>query len=1292
MSSPDEPMDSSDRDSSDGDTDGESGVEVELSGETVSQDRKRVAAERLAGSEDGVVSRQQTPRLESGARDGTPSSENPDAVSSPTPQQPSEPSLDEPGPSIDAPDGEDSTEMEPGIEAHQGADAMASAGEPREYIQIIPVREEISPETMVRELYGLHAFGMGRTLPFKLEDRIDAIEQLYTFEFLIHKPADKQRFNFYLSLRPEEELDHLDSKVRSQYPSDYQFERQHFDVSDRFDETPHICRWHGREQKRKDWMCLLTEYGEDAVERSPLSNLLETAIRTDEEWVFSAVFEPRPDFTNKATRHKRNLKMGVHTMAGAAVQQFLDRIVGVSQWEQRQRHRGETPEEVGGSLSDTEGEGSRYKTNRMSQIDIKQPDSCFNLTVRCASPDEKVIRDMTSAFGSLSGSFYEVRGEYIGQDEAEFKRLLRGEITFPTGKETVWKDKPMLVVNPEELANFITVPTIDSLPKASRGASGGGPAARSPLTSPDEEVFEAFSEGQCIGQAVTVADEEGREERIRDPLESVTEWRTEIRKRESILLGATDLTQHALRAGTTSSGKTVATINDVLTAAENLSGPIVLIDPKGGDMCENYLRSHRYIFGDLENVEYIKIPGDNGEVPGLPFFDLRPLIYQGNRSRETAIQDIIDHLMEILGYILGEDTLEQAFVANEILTHLIKTLFEEERAQYPDPDEAAIGEKACPGGDAFPISQLMDYALKYQDVDVWKTEADTDDGEEGPRLPFEVENDETRAVLERQFRKNQRQFANTTDAVLNRITKLKERDFIWRMLDYKPEWDEDRQWYAKDENVLDLREILHSNKVILVDTGELRQESRQIFSVLFLSHLWTALTSLHTPDKDDYVANVVIEESAPLGRSELVYDELLPQGREFDLSMELVMQYPEQVLGDNPNTNMKAYKEVLNNINTKIIGNVNTDDLLAESLFHEALDAEQIKDRISGLPRGEFIVQLPPTGFQKQKPEILTLKPLPIPPGHAESPDRIRPLDVGTRKESRQKYCMNPSDTADRVDSVLESGPTDSPRADAPDLPAEADKPPEALSDRERAFLRDVIEYWNGDLEFHSTGDPMNNRQFDRRMLAPDLIDNGYLDSEQLAGRYTYYWPTDKTLDMFDDLHIERGPDQGDPNESARHKAVTALLRRLYEERGFDVRTYFGDDEANDPTFDIIATHPTKSARVIEVETSRRDRENTPLRRQGVVDDYKKLANYVEEANGHASAIWVVENHHAAHHLLDILEDEGHIEERPSRDVQGYQEITSQLSGGSGIDKINGFGIVLDKVLGEGFYSDDSDG
>jgi len=104
---------------------------------------------------------------------------------------------------------------------------------------------------------------------------------------------------------------------------------------------------------------------------------------------------------------------------------------------------------------------------------------------------------------------------------------------------------------------------------------------------------------------------------------------------------------------------------------------------------------------------------------------------------------------------------------------------------------------------------------------------------------------------------------NTTDAVLNRIRKLKERDFIWDMLSFDvadEHWDHEAGWYDREVvPMLDLKSVLNSDKVILIDTGDIHGESSKMFTVLFLSHLWTSVRSIWTPNDDDYIANVIIE-------------------------------------------------------------------------------------------------------------------------------------------------------------------------------------------------------------------------------------------------------------------------------------------------------------------------------------------------------------------------------------------------------------------------------------------------
>jgi len=151
---------------------------------------------------------------------------------------------------------------------------------------------------------------------------------------------------------------------------------------------------------------------------------------------------------------------------------------------------------------------------------------------------------------------------------------------------------------------------------------------------------------------------------------------------------------------------------------------------------------------------------------------------------------------------------------------------------------------------------------------------------------------------------------------------------------------------------------------------------------------------------------MIIEESANIARNEIVYKELLPKAESSTSRSDSSCSSLSRCLVKTSSPT-DVHTEILNNVNTKIIGNIATDDLLAESLFHEDLDVDEIKDRISGLRRGEWVVQLPSTGFNKQKPEILTLKPLPIPPGHSAGTFNVSARTEEVRERTRNLHCVN---------------------------------------------------------------------------------------------------------------------------------------------------------------------------------------------------------------------------------------------------------------------------------------------
>jgi len=913
----------------------------------------------------------------------------------------------------------DSTEgpLDGDSSSRSGSDESTDDAEPddttRPFIKITPAREQVTPGHVVKALYGLYRTGSGRQMPLDLEQRLSFVSTHLTFEFVIHKPQATQRFDFYLSVQPyeREAFETLAANVRAMYPESFRFEIVPFSVTEvfepsnleataqlaafegidelgqlegfepfdvdadhplvdeescAFDENnpPELVRWHGVETKNNDWMTLLSRFSELSLDddddyRSPLSVLLEQALATDEPFVYQVVFTPKRDWTKDAERHKRNLKMGTTGMWSAFKQEAAATLLGTSEEERRQKHRPDTPEQIGGTISGPDTSGQSTQHSRMGQVDLKQPAVTFDISIRAAG-DTTAIGGVAGAFTALSGPYYGIEGSVLGDDNQEYRNLTEAGLGRIGFRERFSDDTPVIVASPDELANFVTVPSTGALPKPSRGASGGTPDVRSPLTATNEELLQQFDAGMCIGEAETAA---------------------LSRPNIPVHLTAEQLTHHILRASTTGSGKTTAMINDALTAYEELDGPIFIFDKKGGSMASEYKRAHFHRFGNLDDIVHLPVPGPNGELPAFPFFDIRPQLAAGI-SREAAVQEKVDRYNELLTYVLGEEQHNQAFVAQEILSNLIVALF--------DPVH---------GTDAYAISELLNTATTMQGAvpEMQRVQRAGGEVQVDEYLP-DVVDDDLKKSLERHLRSDPRRFATSIDAVLNRITKLRERDFIWRMLNFVPDWDEASNTYG-DQMLFDLDTLLNSRKVVLIDTGDLRPASSNLFTVLVLDYLWSWVRLRKRWDRDvpgpadGYCVNLIIDEAAPVLKASLVRDEMIPDAREFALAFEVIVHFPEQVKRDALDT--RAYKEILRNINTKLIGKLAIDDELTTTLFHEDIDAEGLATRVASLPRGEWLAQLPDTGFMTDTPELVTLKPLPIPPGHSDSDN---PVNAGTHR------------------------------------------------------------------------------------------------------------------------------------------------------------------------------------------------------------------------------------------------------------------------------------------------------
>jgi len=78
----------------------------------------------------------------------------------------------------------------------------------------------------------------------------------------------------------------------------------------------------------------------------------------------------------------------------------------------------------------------------MGQIDLKDPAHTYNVSIRAATSLKDCAENLTDSLNHLSGRFYSIEGEYLGQNEYEYKRMLAHGITYPNGFEIAGRQKP----------------------------------------------------------------------------------------------------------------------------------------------------------------------------------------------------------------------------------------------------------------------------------------------------------------------------------------------------------------------------------------------------------------------------------------------------------------------------------------------------------------------------------------------------------------------------------------------------------------------------------------------------------------------------------------------------------------------------------------------------------------------------------------------------------------------------------------------------------------------------------
>ncbi|WP_239640446.1 ATP-binding protein [Halogeometricum pallidum] len=416
---------------------------------------------------------------------------------------------------------------------------------------------------------------------------------------------------------------------------------------------------------------------------------------------------------------------------------------------------------------------------------------------------------------------------------------------------------------------------------------------------------------------------------------------TEDRQTESTPISLPPQLQslHTAWFGRTGSGKSTALITAMLDNHDATAGADILVDPKGDGMAEEYLRAHYARYGDLENVYYFDC---SETLPALSFFDIREQLADGI-DRTTAVEDTVDHYIEILIGIMGRDRFERAVRSPDIIRYVLKSLF--------DPVH---------GMDSFSHRQFQSAVAHLHET----------------RDPPPVVDEDLQAMLGGVAANSKRSFDELMQGVANRIEKIPVDARLAQLFNHV---------HSDGDARFDLRDVIDEDAVVLIDTGGLRPESRRVVTLVVLSSLWTALRRRAQQDDagTQRLVNLYLEEAAQLADSDLLAN-LLSQARSFDLSMTLAMQFPAQLQQANP----RAYAELLNNVSTVVTGNVAVDSDLGRRLATDDMPPAAVQNRLRALRRGEWLVSLP-AAFGETEPRPFLVESAPLPAGDPNGPEPL---------------------------------------------------------------------------------------------------------------------------------------------------------------------------------------------------------------------------------------------------------------------------------------------------------------
>ncbi|MFW6045314.1 MAG: ATP-binding protein, partial [Natronomonas sp.] len=638
-----------------------------------------------------------------------------------------------------------------------------------EYLQITPTPDRLDPRTVTSEFRRLQQLRVPNDDASWLARLVSGSPEPPVIEWLLVTDGTADgALTYCVGVSEPSLLDLLETICQVLFPKAYEIDRldthplsvlpvvtsddDGLGIETR-DDDPAIAAvtYQGVGDRRRDWQTHLTQFaGFTADEETalPLSRLVETLVKSGVPMAFQTLLRPKPEWTDEAVNRRIDLELGRDTPADRVIESLLGRAT------RRGHGHGH-----GNGDDDTKPTGD--VALRLADLDSRDTRRSFIVTARAVgvgvgvgvgvdpepstdgdeAPEsrtdlEATLAELTTAFAPLDGEFHRIEATMSTGDAA--KSVLEAMVArepaaqqydrLVTKLPLVANRSPGIVADVTEAPGFCLLDGTAHTALAERGLAPT-PGERSSVTRPPDDILATYrTEGFALGRPLDT-------DRTATP--------------ERLHLPPSLQPLHMAWFGKTGSGKSTSLVTAILDNQAATDGADILIDPKGDGMADTYLRTHYARHGTLENVYYFDC---TRVLPALSFFDIRSQLDAGI-DRTTAIEDVVDHYVDILKGIMGRERFERAVRSPDIIRYLCKALF--------DPIH---------GNDAFTHAELQAATARLHDS----------------RTAPAVSDDELQRMLNGLVTNSKRSFDELMQGVANRIEKIPIDPRLGALFNYVP--------------------------------------------------------------------------------------------------------------------------------------------------------------------------------------------------------------------------------------------------------------------------------------------------------------------------------------------------------------------------------------------------------------------------------------------------------------------------------------------------------------------------